>query len=745
MLIYLQDVEATPGYVIDQIHTTSELCYHFKPNVVLINAGTNDCVQNIDIANAHVRLESLVNDLWTNIGSSTVVIVSTILINGVASVNSNSATVNANYRSLVSSLQAQGKPIFLTEFDNWITISDIGSDGTHPTDEGYKRMAGAFYASIAEADEDGKIETPQDADLSAVTSDCKKAAGTGVSAGAETQTGSGYSDGIYYHDSEEKGSILTITSNWDRNQWSFARLFSRDRDDLLGWIGESDGSVTYAVWRNDGDGVMTKINDMTNFPNQCIPRGLRFIDLNGDGLDDFVCISNPDGALYGVINNGDGGGSNGPTWTSLGLIKAADSNFPQAQVRLGDIDGDGRADFIGLNADGTAHVWRNAGTGDKPDSWQSLGVRWTGGNNGDLAGVHFEDINGDGRDDWMWTSDSGTTYTYTNSRSCLVGVEGNGLNVAWRQGFYTGQSSGATHLASFDGDVTRDRIHFARIYGEPAAFSLLGRQDYVYMEHTEDGDKHIFNMKVWKNTGSGSAKLKADGDKYGDMRGTGRMDYVWSYSFGKMIIFRNGGTDYINEGTSYWTQPQIDLFDPQALIGRDLDRRDLHLTDFDNDGKADIVWVDPDNNNHVSVFINKFDGSNWSWEYQADPAPSLSCSQTKGLGIHDLPIRWGDISGNGRDDYVCIEPNGRMSGYVHETDGSWTYNTQFFGPKGYDRANFRFGDVDGDGKDDIIWTEKFSGDGYVYYNDGPMQIAGSSYHWDVDNNNMPALAFAGNA
>lgn len=374
-------------------------------------------------------------------------------------------------------------------------------------------------------------------------------------------------------------------------------------------------------------------------------------------------------------------------------------------------------------------------------------MRWTGGNGGDLAGVRFEDLNGDGRDDWMWVADVGTTTTWTNSRSCAKGLEGNGLNVAWRQGYHSGASSGPTHLASFNGDVNRNRIHFARIYGEPESFSLLGRQDYVYMEHVKDGDLHTFKLNVWKSKGSGATKLKADGNKYGNMQGspTGRMDYVWSYSNGRMVIFRNAGIDYITSSQSYWTQPQQDLFNPQALIGRDLDRRDLSLTDFDGDGKADIVWVDPDNNNRVSVFINKYDGKTWSWEYQSNPAPVLSCTQKRGLGIHDLPVRWGDISGNGRDDYVCIEPNGRMSGYVHETDGSWTYNAQFFGSKGYDRANFQFGDVNGDGKDDIIWTEKFSGDGYVYYNDGPLAIAGSSYHWDVGTTNLPAYSYYGNA
>ena len=41
-------------------------------------------------------------------------------------------------------------------------------------------------------------------------------------------------------------------------------------------------------------------------------------------------------------------------------------------------------------------------------------------------------------------------------------------------------------------------------------------------------------------------------------------------------------------------------------------------------------------------------------------------------------------------------------------------------------------DVNGDGRDDLLWIEKFSGDTYVWYNDGrkdPSQAAGSSIGW----------------
>lgn len=64
-------------------------------------------------------------------------------------------------------------------------------------------------------------------------------------------------------------------------------------------------------------------------------------------------------------------------------------------------------------------------------------------------------------------------------------------------------------MGGFASSGLRDRIHFARIYGVPEDFGLLGRQDYVFMEHTEVSDsEHRFDIHVWQNLGSGSTKLK---------------------------------------------------------------------------------------------------------------------------------------------------------------------------------------------------------------------------------------------
>lgn len=78
-----------------------------------------------------------------------------------------------------------------------------------------------------------------------------------------------------------------------------------------------------------------------------------------------------------------------------------------------------------------------------------------------------------------------------------------------------------------------------------------------------------------------------------------------------------------------------------------------------------------------------------------------------------MAVKFADIDGNGRGDYLCIEKNGRTSGYLHNDDGSWTYIPQIKASDGNDRVNFRWADVNGDGRDDLIWVEKFGGDGYV--------------------------------
>lgn len=341
---------------------------------------------------------------------------------------------------------------------------------------------------------------------------------------------------------------IEIESEWYRNRWRFARLFSPDYDDLVGWYEYTDTDHRFGTWKNSGDGKggFTRLPHDLEGRIQCPPAGLHFIDMNADGLDDIACV-HANGDLYLSVNRGDGGVDHPPSFNYIGRIMTSQGKG-RDRVVLGDIDGDGRGDYGHINDDESVTFWRNSGTQDKTEFWQALGVRSTMkfpedrvGAPVKYAGLRFEDVNGDGRDDWMWLGRQGQTTTWTNARSCKVGREGDGLNVAWRQAFAGNANSGPTHagMADFNGGTTmniRGEVHFARVFGTKEPFGNFGLQDYVYMEHSEKGDKHLFKMNVWKNKGAGGTKLEADGNKYCNMigHGDGREDYVWTWSTGKM-------------------------------------------------------------------------------------------------------------------------------------------------------------------------------------------------------------------
>lgn len=172
-------------------------------------------------------------------------------------------------------------------------------------------------------------------------------------------------------------------------------MFDPRYDDLMGWVKSTGSGDLWAIRANsaNGQGTFTMLGDM--IPGQdCDSAGVFFVDVNADGLSDLVCIRTNGDAHYS-INNGDGNRAAGkvPTFSYKGLWKANEGEG-QARILVGDIDGDGRADYGKVAAGGAFHFWRNGGTGDNPAYWQYLGVRYTNSRS-DLSGYRLEDINGD--------------------------------------------------------------------------------------------------------------------------------------------------------------------------------------------------------------------------------------------------------------------------------------------------------------------------------------------------------------
>ncbi|QKX57197.1 uncharacterized protein TRUGW13939_04305 [Talaromyces rugulosus] len=752
-------VEAHSGDVISQVQTAVGNSLKYKPNIVLVNAGTNDCEQNLNIPYAGDRMRSLIESLVTAPDmANTAVILSTLIPSGQENIEATRQSVNTEFRTLVETMRADNVSIILADMDplapspdhNWLSYPDDYADPKHPNDIGYSKMASVWYEAIMKAAIQGIIPEPAPVSISP-TGTCDKSYGDGIYAGGHTQKGSGEDDGIYYHDSQFMGIYFSVRSGKgaaeeykddDELNFFFARLYTQKKDDLLIYQKSSSGFVTFNTYRNTGENEqMFPLGGSFSIHGNCNPGGVHFIDINADGLDDYVCIA-LDGTAYASVNNGDGdpGSNTPPTFSDIGKWKDAEG-YDQAHVRLGDVDGDGRADYCVIADNGDITCWRNGWIENVPAYWQPLGKRFAGKGIGDLRGVRFEDINGDGRDDWLWVGDDGATTTYTNSRSCTKGHDGSGLDIVWRQGFHRGVSSGPTHpgMGEFGSTGLRDNVYFARIHGEPAAFGLLGLQDYVFIQKdTSDKDLGpMYFMHVWKNTGGGGGggggEIKADGDRYCNMMGheNGMADYVWIHSTGHMRLYPNKGpTMAPANGESYWGPNKI-IFDPTQLeIASDIDRRDLHLVDWDGDGACDIVWTRSDDQNKVVLWRNRIrETGDFNWEYNLNAAPDLYCPEKRGLGFFDRPVHFADVSGNGKGDYLCVEKDGRTWGFIHNNDDGWDYVDQFKYSEQKDRANLHWADVNGDGRADMIHTDKFTGDGTVWYNLGRRDIKGSRYEW----------------
>ncbi|OJJ60222.1 hypothetical protein ASPSYDRAFT_31023 [Aspergillus sydowii CBS 593.65] len=149
------DVEGWPGYTINQVFDKVKAQYHLKPDLVLINAGTNDCTQNEAdaLVNAKGRMTNMVRSIFDNIDGVTIVL-SGLLPNK----NRNECTrsLNNQYRTIVSEM-ASRKIVFA---DTWgsFTFDDL-ADTTHPNDAGYKKMADIWWRAVQNAADKGFIRS----------------------------------------------------------------------------------------------------------------------------------------------------------------------------------------------------------------------------------------------------------------------------------------------------------------------------------------------------------------------------------------------------------------------------------------------------------------------------------------------------------------------------------------------------------------------------------------------------------
>lgn len=173
-------VEGWPGFRIDQVLPKAQAAVPASlPNVILLNVGTNDCVQNYDMDNTTQqsalapamtaqpnftvgdRMRILVEDLFKWSPTATVVM-STLILNKVDETNRRVNDANAKFAAVAAAFQAQGRRVVLANMSaaaggpNISTMADV----THPNDVGYSLMANRWYLALKEASDRRMIVAP---------------------------------------------------------------------------------------------------------------------------------------------------------------------------------------------------------------------------------------------------------------------------------------------------------------------------------------------------------------------------------------------------------------------------------------------------------------------------------------------------------------------------------------------------------------------------------------------------------
>ncbi|MCM2387199.1 FG-GAP-like repeat-containing protein [Streptomyces albipurpureus] len=436
-------------------------------------------------------------------------------------------------------------------------------------------------------------------------------------------------------------------------------------------------------------------------------------DVDGDGRDDRLTISD-NGTVDAWLNKPGVGGK--PSWSGLGRI-APGVGASALQVRFADVNGDARADYLVLDPSGPIRAWLNTpGDGGLP-SWQSWG-EIAPGTGASPHQINLTDINGDGRADYLVVETSGAVNAWLNT-------PGDGGLPSW-------QSWG--EIAGVPG-VLPGRIRFADLNGDR-------RADFLAV-NTDGG------VDAWLNTpGSGGRPswhswgeiarapgVPGDRVRFANVDGDGRVDFL---GFG------------IGDSADAWLNTPGDGGKPSwHSLGRILSVEStgaagaVRFADLNGDGAGDHAVVRSDSSVEARLSTGTVSPSG---------VPLWNSRQVvaTGVGVPGDMVRFADINGDGRDDYLVLKSNGAVNAWLNTPgDGglpSWQSWGEIAPGTGAPGSQVRFADLDGDARTDYLVV---ADNGSVRAWRNTPGIAGKpSWHsWGVyaagvDGATRDALAFA---
>ncbi|KAF7378393.1 Acetyl xylan esterase [Mycena sanguinolenta] len=192
--------------------------------------------------------------------------------------------------------------------------------------------------------------------------------------------------------------------------------------------------------------------------------------------------------------------------------------------------------------------------------------------------------------------------------------------------------------------------------------------------------------------------------RFADLNGDGRAEYLWLDTAGVTTAFLNLGSSEtgIDAGEVQWL--------PSGVIatGVGAHRYQVQFADLNGDGRAEYLWVHDDGS--VEAWLNlggPDDGPNAakvSWF----PAGTIAT----GIGEDGTGVRFADLNGDGRAEYLWLDEDGAMTAYLNlgsTTGGEGAANVQ---------DNVILADINGDGRADYLTVTHDGGVAELWINGG---------------------------
>ena len=409
--------EGHPGAVIDEIAQYAVSDFPARPNLVLLMAGTNDCGKQDDVAGAPGRLGKLIDEIVSACPDATV-IVAQIPPQKDAAAQRNVVAFNAAIPDVVKARASTGKHVLTVDMSQCLTLADLDG-GLHPSDEGYAKMAQCWYGGIKQASSNKWLKNPvQGAATSGSQGKCTSGIFWDPSHGT-IASGIGSPDAPFKAVWSPAGNVFVGQPGQGVH---FGDMFGSGTDDYLwadpktggltmyrnsGYRGYNGGSLSWDPWGPIADGLGDGA-------------GVILADLDGDGRSDYLWVS-PSGQVTAYRNVGNGA-ANANAWHWAPIDAGLDNlgEGTRDSIRFADIDGDGRADYLVVGPGGNVAAWLNTGPGPA-FAWESLGEIASGTGSTDRDGVRMVDLNGDGKADYVWLDKNGAATAYINGRGHVKG------------------------------------------------------------------------------------------------------------------------------------------------------------------------------------------------------------------------------------------------------------------------------------------------------------------------------------